>query len=106
MIVSLTLNCFLFYKLKTINDRIPEISLESKVPYPNESNEVPKLISKEKVFRIYVKPHPPNFTKGRYLEFIDFKVINTNQNSYVEFKEKNKAGVSSIKVDVEAIEWR
>jgi len=96
----------LIFKLNTINYEIPEKNFESKASDTIEPNLDIIQSPKDKVFRLYIKPHPPNFTKGRYLEFIDFKVINNDQNSYVEFKEKNKAGVSSIKVDIEAIEWR
>jgi len=64
----------LIFKLNTINYEIPEKNFESKASDTIEPNLDIIQSPKDKVYRLYIKPHPPNFTKGRYLEFIDFKV--------------------------------
>ncbi|MGE8720065.1 hypothetical protein ACO2KH_01895 [Leptospira terpstrae] len=58
------------------------------------------------MFAVYVKPHPPSFLDGRYINYINYNIREIEGRKKVIFMEKNENGFTETEVDAEAIVWK
>lgn len=58
------------------------------------------------LFAVYVKPHPPSFLDGRYVNYINYRIKEIEGRKKVIFMEKNEIGFTETEVDAEAIVWK